>query len=134
MIINGTVVKSADKIAYVKIQRQKECEDCVNKHDCMKNDFEMRALNTIGAKSGDIVELEKTDDNKSIFLIGYIFMVPIIILFTAIFISYINIILAVIIGVSAVIAWLVILLKLNKTYKTKTSIISIIDSEINDIL
>jgi positive regulator of sigma E activity len=60
----GIVTKCKNEFAFVKIIRNSMCgDDCGNCNLCAKKEIEIKALNTIGAKEGDKVELKMPEES-----------------------------------------------------------------------
>lgn len=85
MIATGIVMKTSDDQAFIKIARNTACESCGACHcDEKVLNLEVTAINNVGAKEGDQVELSMENVNffrASFFLYG----IPLITLLVGIF-------------------------------------------------
>ena len=75
----GTVVEIADNMARVECDRQSACDMCENAEHCVEKCKKVyaTALNTVGAKTGDTVEIES--DTKNVLLNAFVvFVIPIV--------------------------------------------------------
>lgn len=87
MQVTGTVRKTDGKTAYIVIRRESACgENCANCGGCKNKTNEITATNEIEARPGDTVTVEMEDGRvlKAAFMV---YMVPLIIFFTAYFVS-----------------------------------------------
>jgi len=90
MTVIGTVYKIKKGAAIVRCARPESCSHCENSAICEKKNTELHAYDTLGAKEGDIVEVETREDGKNMLVVSYIFLVPIIIIFFSYFLYTIN--------------------------------------------
>lgn len=81
MIVKGTVYKISGNYAGVKTPRPQACESCSNYAICSEKDVDMRVFNGIGAKIGDTVEIEVSEDQRAIYIMAYIFLIPVALIF-----------------------------------------------------
>ena len=77
MTVCGKVIRKKEKTVLVKTQRPASCEGCANAGICNKKELEIEALNTLSANEGDWVKINLPEDRKALFLLGYIFLVPV---------------------------------------------------------
>ena len=85
MQVCGEVVKIKNSLAYVRTARPTSCEGCANAGLCSKESVELTAINEVGAEVGDKVEIEADESRSAIWVIAYIFLIPIVILFVGTF-------------------------------------------------
>ena len=77
MIVKGKVYKLSGNYAHVETPRPKACESCSNYSLCSGKDVDMKVLNNIGANIGDIVEIEVSEDQRAIYIMAYLFLIPV---------------------------------------------------------
>ncbi len=85
MKVCGEVIKIKNGLAYVRTARPSSCEGCANAGLCSKESVELTAINEVGADVGDRVEIDADDSRSAIWIIAYIFLIPIVILFIGTF-------------------------------------------------
>ncbi len=128
MIVKGNVYKLSGNYAHVKTPRPKACESCSNYAICSGKDVDMKVLNSIGAKIGDTVEIEVSEDQRAIYIMAYIFLIPVALIFIGYGLYTISPY-----GLLALIpmiaAYALGLHLLNKKFKLKSEIIRITDDD-----
>jgi len=126
----GTVVKmkKGAKTAFVNICRPDSCIGCANAGICQKKDVDILAVNEIGAKEGDRVEIDTRNDLMSVGMLCYIFLVPVAILFIGIGLFYVLPWLT-LACIPLIAAYVVILKIAEKRFKPKAVIIKIKEDE-----
>ena len=126
MTVNGIVYKLNGNYAHVKTPRPQACESCSNYSMCKGKDVDMKVLNSVGAQIGDHVEVDVCEDQRAIYIMAYLFLVPVALIFigyglytvsTALLFLLIPIITAYFAGLYAI----------NKKFKLKSEIIRISD-------
>ena len=128
MTVKGTIYKLSGNYAHVKTPRPKACESCSNYAICSGKDVDMKVLNSIGAKIGDTVEIEVSEDLRAIYIMAYIFLIPVAIIFIGYGLYMLNkwFLFALIPLVSAYAFGLNLL---NKKFKLKSEIIRITEDD-----
>lgn len=131
MIVKGTVYKISGSYANVKTPRPQSCESCSNYAICSGKDVDMKVFNGIGAKIGDTVEVEVSEDQRAIYIMAYIFLIPVALIFIGYWFYTLNNIL--LLGLVPMIAAYGIGLNfMNKKFKLKSEIIRITEESIID--
>lgn len=124
MTVCGEVTKIKNGMAYVSTPRPVSCEGCANSGACKKTDIEICAINELGAEVGDTVEVETDEKGIALWLMAFIFLVPVALLFIGVwFCSISPWLLLIIFG--AVIAYFVFLILLNKKWTPSNKIVSV---------
>ena len=84
MTQNGIVIKTDGEYATVSVKRQSACDSCHAKGYCVecKKTMNARALNKIGAKVGDTVELESPTGTVLAYA-ATVFVLPIAVTFVS---------------------------------------------------
>ena len=132
MVVKGNVYKISGNYAHVKTPRPKACESCSNYAICSGKDVDMKVLNNIGAKIGDNVEVEISEDQRAIYIMAYIFLVPVALIFIGYWLYTISTLcLLALIPLSA--AYAICLYVINKKFKLKSEIIRITDCDSESI-
>lgn len=126
MIVKGNVYKLSGNYAHVRTPRPKACESCSNYALCSGKDVDMKVLNPIGAKLGDTVEIEVSEDQRAIYIMAYIFLIPVAMIFIG-YGLYTLAPLCLLALIPMVAAYAIGLYLLNKKFKLKSEIIRIID-------
>ncbi len=85
MKVCGEVIKIKNGLAFVRTARPASCDGCANAGLCSKESVELTAINEVGADVGDRVEVETDDSRSAIWIIAYVFLIPIVILFIGTF-------------------------------------------------
>ncbi|MBQ2881034.1 MAG: SoxR reducing system RseC family protein [Clostridia bacterium] len=124
MIVKGNVYKLSGNYAHVKTPRPKACESCSNYSICSGKDVDMKVLNTIGAKIGDTVEVEISEDQRAIYIMAYIFLIPVALIFIGYGLYTISA-LCLFALIPMIVAYAIGLYLLNKKFKLKSEIIQI---------
>ena len=128
MIVKGNVYKISGNYAHVKTPRPKACESCSNYAICSGKDVDMKVLNSIGAKIGDTVEVEISEDKRVMYIMAYIFLIPIALIFIGYGLYTISVF-----GLLALIpmiaAYIIGLYLLNKKFNLKSEIIRITEED-----
>ena len=123
MIETGSVIKTRENLATVKVDKKDECSKCGM---CLfpKNasHVEFEALNGVGANEGDTVVIESKKDYK---LLGAIlaFLVPLLLIGISAIITYFFIgieIWLLILSVILIVLWYTVLVVIDKRLKLKT--------------
>lgn len=125
MTVCGKVIKVKKTTVVIKTHRPASCEGCANAGICNKKELEIEAANTLSAKEGDIVKIIMPEDRKALMLLGYIFLVPVIILLLAAWLYTVNPLFA-LLALPLFVAYFVGLNKLNKTHKTANYVAEIV--------
>lgn len=97
MITRATVIKIQGNMAYVRAVRKSACEGCdgcSDKGAChseiifseSSKEYELEVVNKIGARPGDVVEMQ-TSGNKVLIFAFAIFVLPILIAIVSYFLS-----------------------------------------------
>jgi positive regulator of sigma E activity len=128
MEVTGFVVNIKDNIAFVKTKRPEACDHCASAEACQEKNVEMSVINSMDAKVGDKVVIDVNQDLKSYLLIGYIFIVPLIVLFLTIYLYSIYNLLA-LVCLPLCVIYFIYLKVLNSKYKNTSNIIKIIKDE-----
>lgn len=131
MIVKGNVYKISGNYAHVKTPRPKACESCSNYALCSGKDVDMKVLNNIGAKIGDTVEIEVSEDQRAIYIMAYIFLLPVAMIFIG-YGLYTIAPLCLLALIPMVAAYALGLHLLNKKFKLKSEIIRITDEDITE--
>ena len=126
MTVIGTVYKIKKGAAIVRCSRPEACSHCENSAICEKKNTELQAYDTLGAKVGDLVEVETREDGKNMLVVAYIFLIPIVILFFSYFLYTVNPWLA-LSAVVFVAAYLFGLRIMNKKYDPQVRVTRIIE-------
>lgn len=126
MTVTGIVYKLSGNYAQIKTPRPQACESCSNYSLCKGKDVDMKVFNSIGAKIGDHVEVDVCEDQRAIYIMAYLFLVPVALIFVgyALFTILVMLLFLLIPIVSAYFAGLY---ALNKRFKLKSEIIRITD-------
>ena len=128
MISSGYVYEIKNSTAFVKCSRPKSCEHCENSSICNKKEFEIAAFNPVGAQVGDYVEIETKSDRKSIYIMAYIFLVPVAMIFLLYYLFCLNAWLT-LCAVPLGAAYFIILKKIEKNFEPEVEIIRILPPE-----
>ncbi|MDF2685224.1 MAG: Positive regulator of sigma(E), RseC/MucC [Clostridia bacterium] len=130
MEVTGFVVNinNKDKIAYIKTKRPDACAHCHSAESCHEKNVEMSVINNANAKIGDKVIVDINQDYTSYLLIGYIFIIPLVIFFLTIFLYGIYNLLA-LLCLPLCALYFIFLKVLNKKYKNTSSIVKIMTDE-----
>ena len=128
MVVKGNVYKISGNYAHVKTPRPKACESCSNYAICSGKDVDMKVLNNIGAKIGDNVEVEISEDQRAIYIMAYIFLVPVALIFLGYWLYTIST-LCLLALIPLIAAYTICLYVINKKFKLKSEIIRITDSD-----
>lgn len=129
----GQITKTNGKTATVRIDKKDECSKCGM---CLfpknANHIDLEALNPIGAKEGDSVEVVRSEGGK-LFSALLVFLVPLLLIIGSVIVTYLtkkDEIWILIISAISVVAWFIILSFIDKKIKSKfvnkTEIIKII--------
>ncbi|MBQ7014537.1 MAG: SoxR reducing system RseC family protein [Clostridia bacterium] len=128
MIVKGNVYKISGNYAHVKTPRPKACESCSNYAICSGKDVDMKVLNSIGAKIGDTVEVEISEDKRVMYIMAYIFLIPIALIFIGYGLYTISV-LGLLALMPMIAAYIIGLYLLNKKFNLKSEIIRITDDD-----
>lgn len=128
MIVKGNVYKLSGNYAHVKTPRPKACESCSNYAICSGKDVDMKVLNSINAKIGDTVEIEVSEDQRAIYIMAYIFLIPVALIFIGYGLYTIDP-LCLLALIPMIAAYAIGLHMLNKKFKLKSEIIRITDDD-----
>ena len=128
MIVKGNVYKLSGNYAHVKTPRPKACESCSNYSICSGKDVDMKVLNNLGAKIGDTVEVEISEDQRAIYIMAYIFMIPVALIFIGYGLYTIST-LCLLTLIPMIAAYAIGLYMLNKKFKLKSEIIRITEDD-----
>lgn len=120
MVESGRVTAVKGETAKVKVDKKDECSKCGM---CLfpqnASSIEFEAQNQIGAKMGDLVEIEKKSDGK---LLGTLlaFLVPLLLIGLAVLINYLFIkkeIFILVIAIGLIAVWYIVLALIDKKIK-----------------
>lgn len=120
MVESGRVTAVKGETAKVKVDKKDECSKCGM---CLfpqnASSIEFDAQNQIGAKMGDLVEIEKKSDGK---LLGTLlaFLVPLLLIGLAVLINYLFIkkeIFILVIAIGLIAVWYIVLALIDKKIK-----------------
>lgn len=120
MVESGRVTAVKGETAKVKVDKKDECTKCGM---CLfpqnASSIEFDAQNQIGAKMGDLVEIEKKSDGK---LLGTLlaFLVPLLLIGLAVLINYLFIkkeIFILVIAIGLIAVWYIVLALIDKKIK-----------------
>lgn len=120
MVESGRVTAVKGETAKVKVDKKDECNKCGM---CLfpqnASSIEFDAQNQIGAKMGDLVEIEKKSDGK---LLGTLlaFLVPLLLIGLAVLINYLFIkkeIFILVIAIGLIAVWYIVLALIDKKIK-----------------
>ena len=128
MIVKGNVYKISGNYAHIKTPRPKACESCSNYAICSGKDVDMKVLNKIGAKIGDTVEVEISEDARAIYIMAYIFLIPVALIFIGYGLYSISP-LCLLILIPMIAAYCIGLYLLNKKFNLKSEIIRISEDD-----
>ncbi len=128
MIVKGNVYKISGNYAHVKTPRPKACESCSNYAICSGKDVDMKVLNSIGAKIGDTVEVEISEDKRVMYIMAYIFLIPIALIFIGYGLYTISV-LGLLALMPMIAAYIIGLYLLNKKFNLKSEIIRITEDD-----
>lgn len=124
MIVCGEVTKIKNGMAYVSTPRPVSCEGCAASGACKKTEIEICAVNDIGADVGDKVDVESDEKGIALWLMAFIFLIPVILLFVGVWLCSVSPWLLLII-LAAIIGYLIFLVVLNKKWIPSNRIIAI---------
>ncbi len=128
MIVKGKVYKLSGNYAHVETPRPKACESCSNYSLCSGKDVDMKVLNNIGANIGDIVEIEVSEDQRAIYIMAYLFLIPVAMIFIGYGLYTVSKLLLLAL-IPMIVAYAIGLHILNKKFKLKSEIIRITDDD-----
>ena len=131
MKICGEIIKIQGNTAYIKTSRPASCKGCSNAGICNKKELEIQAVNEIGARQGEIVDVEMPEDGKAMILLCYIFLVPVFILLFSVWLYTLQAVLA-LFAIPLTVIYLLLLRHLNQTHRSINRIISIHGTMQND--
>ena len=126
MIVKGNVYKLSGSYAHVRTPRPKACESCSNYAICSGKDVDMKVLNSIGAKFGDNVEIEVSEDQRARYIKAYIFLIPVALIFIGYGLYTLSPV-SLLAMIPMIAAYVFGLYLLNKKFKLKSEIIRITD-------
>lgn len=124
MKVCGEIIKIKNGIAYVRTSRPASCEGCANAGICSRENIELSAMNDANGEIGDIVEVEADENRQVIWVISYIFLVPILVLFAGIFFYSLNQWLT-LLCIPLIVLYFVFLKKLNRVWKPTNRVVEI---------
>lgn len=127
MIVTGTVYKITGNYVHIKTPRPTACENCSNYALCSGKDVKMQVLNTVSAKIGDSVEVSVNEDNRIIYIMSYLFLLPIAVIFAGYGLYTISPF-ALLILIPIIFFYFFGLYYINKKFNFKAETIRIIDS------
>lgn len=130
----GQIIKTDGKTATVRIDKKDECSKCGM---CLfpknANHIDLEALNPIGAKEGDSVEVVRNEGGKLLSAL-LVFLIPLLLIIGSVIATYLtkkDEIWILILSAISVVAWFIILSFIDKKIKSKfvnkTEIIKIIE-------
>ena len=130
----GQITKTNGKTATVRIDKKDECSKCGM---CLfpknANHIDLEALNPIGAKEGDSVEVVRNEGGKLLSAL-LVFLIPLLLIIGSVIATYLtkkDEIWILILSAISVVAWFIILSFIDKKIKSKfvnkTEIIKIIE-------
>lgn len=124
MTVCGEVKKIKNRMAYVSTPRPVSCEGCANSGACKKTEIEICAINEIGAEIGDMVEVQTDEKGLALWIMAFIFLVPVVLMFLGVWLCLISpwLLLLIVVGI---IAYLIFLRVINKKYTPTNRIVAI---------
>ena len=136
MIESGKIVKTNGDRAVVRIDKKDECSKCGM---CLfpknANHLDIDAVNSIGAKEGDIVEIDRKEGGKFISAL-LVFLVPLLLVIASVVVTYLcslEELWILIFSIVTVVLWFIALAFIDKKIKKKFSNYSIITKVIEKI-